>query len=461
MGAIDKVFKAYDIRGLYGSEVDEDLAWKVGHASAQFLRSLLSGYERGQASANRVVVGYDMRPHSKSLVEALIGGVTSSGVACVNIGLCDTPMVYFAVNHLGACGGVQVTASHNPVGYNGFKISGIKARPIGQDTGLREIKHIVSTLRRMPGSAELAECQEVDLWEAYRKHVLKFFKPARKLKVAVDASNGMGGKMVPAIFGACPEVEIIPLNFELGQGFAHPPNPLVEANLQQVKAAIREHQADLGICMDGDADRCMFIDEKAQTVRCDLMTALLARYFLKDNPDSMVVYDLRSSRAVAEEVRDAGGVPKRERVGHSFMKRALSDGHGVFGGELSGHFYFRDNFNCDSGAIAFATACTVISAADKPFSELIAPLNRYSHSGEINFEVEDKAGKMKEIEEKFKDAEIDHLDGVTCQFDDWWCNVRASNTEPLLRLNLEARTDKQMREKIEEIKKILGEPVDH
>ena len=171
--------------------------------------------------------------------------------------------------------------------------------------------------------------------------------------------------------------------------------------------------------------------------------------------------DLRSSRAVAEEIKAAGGQPRRERVGHAFMKKTLADTHGVFGGELSGHFYFRDNFNCDSGAIAFATACTVISAADKPFSELIAPLNRYSHSGEINFEVEDKAGKMKEIEEKFKDAEIDHLDGVTCQFDDWWCNVRASNTEPLLRLNLEARTDKQMREKIEEIKKILGEPVDH
>lgn len=460
MSAIDKVFKAYDIRGLYGEEVDEDLAWKVGHACAQFLRSLLSGYERGQASSNRLVVGRDMRPHSKPLQDALIEGISASGAGCINIGECDTPMIYFAVNHLAACGGIQVTASHNPLEYNGFKISGYRARAVGRDTGLKEIKHIVSTLRRMPRGASLGEVGEMDLWDEYRKHVLKFLRTPRPLKVVVDTSNGMGGKMMPAIFDDT-DIEIIPLNFEYGGKFAHPPNPLVEANLKQTKAAVKRRRADLGICMDGDADRCMFVDEKGRTVGCDLMTALLAKHFLREHPGSTVVYDLRSSRVVPEEIRAAGGVPRRERVGHAYMKKAMADGHGIFGGELSGHFYFRDNYNCDSGAIAFATAISVLSANDEPFSELIAPLRRYSHSGEINFEVEDKQGKMKELAETFSDAEVDWFDGVTCQYEDWWFNVRPSNTEPLLRLSLEAKDETLMNEKLDQLKEMLGEPVDH
>jgi len=462
MADIEKVFKAYDIRGIYGEEIDEDLAWKVGHATAQFLRSLLSGYERGQAASNRLVVGRDMRPHGVPLLEAMIQGITSSGVGCVDIGLCDTPMVYFTVNHLGACGGIQITASHNPMEYNGFKISGTKARPVGQNTGLKEIQHIVSSLRRMPAGASLASsAQQMDLWDEYRRHVLGFLRTPRRLKVVVDASNGMGGKMFPAVFGET-DIEIIPLNFEIGGGFAHPPNPLVEANLQQTRDAVIEHGADMGICLDGDADRCMFVDEKSATVGCDLMTALLARHFLAENPGATVVFDLRSSRVTAEEIRAGGGVPRRERVGHAFMKKAMADGHGVFGGELSGHFYFRDNFNCDSGAIAFATAVSVIAAQDdKPFSKLVEPLRRYSHSGEINFEVEDKAAKMDEIAEAFSDAEIDRLDGVTCRYDNWWCNVRASNTEPLLRLNLEADSEKTMNEKLKVLKGLLGKPVEH
>ena len=460
MALLDKVFKAYDIRGIYGEEITEDLAWKVGHAAAQFLRSLLTGYDRGLAAGNRLVLGRDMRPHSESLAAAVIEGITSSGTGCIDIGMVDTPMVYFAINHLGSCGGIQITASHNPIQYNGFKISGHKARPVGENTGLREIQRIVSTLRRMPVSASLAPLQKTDLWEAYKRHVLRFLKVSRRLKVAVDASNGMGGKMISAVFGDA-SIELIPLNFEIGKGFAHEPNPLVEANLDQLKAAVKKHKADLGICLDGDADRCMFIDENAQTARCDLMTALLARHFLKDNPGAMVVYDLRSSRVVAEEIRAAGGVPRRERVGHAFMKKALADGHGVFGGELSGHFYFRDNYNCDSGAIAFATALTVISAQDRPLSELIAPLKRYSHSGEINFKVEDKEGKMKEVEQAFKDAKIDRLDGMTVEYDDWWCNVRPSNTEPLLRLNLEARDASTMKERLRDVEKLLGKPVQY
>jgi phosphomannomutase len=457
MADIDKVFKAYDVRGIYGDEISEDLAWKIGHASAQFLRSLLSGYERGQSSSNKLVIGRDMRPSSESLADALKEGITSSGVGCIDVGMIDTPMLYFAVNHLQTCGGIMVTASHNPIEYNGFKISSSKAKPVGKTTGLAEIQHIVSTLRRMPAGASLAPTQNVSLWKEYSRHVLQFLKMPRPLTVVVDASNGMGGVMVPKVFSA--DYDIIPLNFQIGKGFAHSPDPLLDSSLDMTKAAVRKHKADLGICLDGDGDRCMFVDEKGQTVACDLMTALMARHFLAESPGAMVVYDLRSSRVVPEEIRAAGGVPRRERVGHAFMKKALADGNGIFGGELSGHFYFRDNYNCDSGAIAFATALTIISSQKKPFSELIAPLRRYSHSKEINFEVDDKQAKMKELAETFSDAEIDWLDGVTVQYADWWLNVRPSNTEPLLRLNIEAADEAMMREKVGRVEEILGKPV--
>ena len=460
MAAIDKVFKAYDVRGIYGEEVNEDLAWKIGHAGAGFLRSLLSGYERGQAAGNRVVVGWDMRPSSESLVKALIEGITSSGAGCTVIGLCDTPMVYFAINHLGSCGGIMVTASHNPIQYNGFKVSGMKGRPIGQDTGLKEIQRICGQIRRMPVGASMSPVEKIDLWAEYRKHVLKFLKPKRTLKVVVDGSNGMGGKMVPAIFDGA-NVEIIPLNFEIGKGFAHPPNPVVEANLAQLKAAVVEHKADMGICTDGDADRCIFIDEKGQSITSDLMLALLCRHFLKDAPGGVVVYDLVSSRVVAEEVRAAGGVPRRERVGHAFIKKAMGDTNAVFAGERSGHFYFKENWNCDSGAIAFATALTVVGSQDKPLSELIAPLRRFAQTGEINFEVKDKQGKMEEVAQTFKDGRVDWTDGVTVDYDDWWCNVRPSNTEPLLRLNLEAKSATLLRDKLKQLETILGTPVNH
>jgi len=457
MANMDKAFKAYDVRGVYGEDIDDDLAWKIGHAAAQFLRSQLSGYDRGQASSNRLVVGCDMRPSSPALVKSLVEGITSSGAGCFDIGLCDTPMVYFAVNHLQTCGGIQVTASHNPVQYNGFKVSGLKAKPVGEATGLREIKHLVSTLRRMPESACLGSVQSVDLWKEYRRHVLKFLQVKRPMKIVADASNGMGGKMLPLIFHEIENLEIVPLNFEIGQGFAHPPDPLKEENLVQLQAAVKEHKADLGICMDGDADRCMFVDETGGIVRCDLMTALLAKHFLAANPGAMVVYDLRSSHAVAEEIKAAGGVPRRERVGHSFMKKALAEGRGVFGGELSGHFYFRDNFNCDSGAIAFATALTMLSDQPATLSELIAPLRRYASSGEINFSVADKDAMLKKLQDTYAKARnIDRLDGVTIEFDDWWFNVRASNTEPLLRLNVEARDRKRLDEKVAELEKMLG-----
>ena len=459
MAKIDEIFKAYDIRGIYPGQIDEEIAWKVGYGTGQFLRTLLSGYDRGQASANRLAVGRDMRPHGEPLTGHLMEGILASGLSCVDLGQVDTPMVYFAINHLGACGGVQVTASHNPMQYNGFKISGQKARPIGVNTGLKEIQHIVSVIRRTRTAVGQAQIQQMDLWDEYRKHVRQFLHLARPLKVVVDASNGMAGAMMPRVFDGS-DLEIIPLNYERGGEFAHPPNPLIDANLRQLQDAVGDTGADMGICFDGDADRCMFVDEKSQIVRCDHVTALLAQHFLSLNPGSTVVYDLRSSRVVAEEIRASGGVPRRERVGHAFMKKSMADSRGVFGGELSGHFYFRDNFNADSGAIVFAVVASVVSAQSRPLSELIAPMKRYVQSGEINFRVEDKQAKMDELAETFSDAAIDTLDGVTIEYDDWWVNVRPSNTEPLLRLNLEARDAKLLAKCLAKVQGMLGEPVD-
>ena len=459
MERLDKIFKAYDIRGVYRQDLDENTAWKVGYASAQFLRTLLSGYDRGQASANRLVIGRDMRPHGEGLTRSLIEGVLAGGLSCANLGQIDTPMIYFAINHLGACGGIQVTASHNPIQYNGFKISGQKARPVGSQTGLKEIQHIVSTMRRTQTHSGAVEAQEVNLWPEYRRHVQGFLHLDRPLKVAIDASNGMAGKMVPLVLEGS-AMEVVPLNFQIGVDFAHDPNPLIEANLRQLQQAVTDNAVDFGVCFDGDADRCMFVDETGRIVRSDHITALLARHFLRLHPGSTVVYDLRSSRVVPEEIRAAGGVTRRERVGHAFMKKALADTHAIFGGELSGHFYFRDNYNADSGAIVLAVVASVVSGQDHPFSELIAPLKRYVQSGEINFKVEDKPARMEELAALFPDGRIDRLDGVTVDFADWWFNVRASNTEPLLRLNVEAANEQQLDDKLKQIEEVLGQPVE-
>jgi phosphomannomutase len=456
-----KIFKAYDIRGLYGEQLDEQAAWKIGHATAQFLRSMVHGYARGLANAQSICVGRDMRSHSPVLAKALIEGMNAAGANVIDIGMIDTPQMYFAINHLGVCGGVQVTASHNPAAYNGFKISGQMARPIGADTGLNDIKHIATallhTLGRPNGSVE-----HCDLTAEYKQHVLKFLEPKnRPLKMVTDASNGMAGKMVPAIFGDLPNVELIGLNLKHDGVFKHDPNPLIAANQKELKQAVRKQKADFGVCFDGDADRLIMVDEKSQTVACDIMTALMVPYFLKKNPGSTVVYDLRSSHVVQEEILKNGGIPRRERVGHAFMKKTLRDSHACFGGELSGHFYYRDNFYADSGMITLVHVLNILGATDSPASELIAPLKRFSSSGEVNFEVEDKAGMMKELARKFSQGQVDDLDGVTVQFKDWWFNVRPSNTEPLLRLNVEAKTPELLEEKFDQLKALLGDPVAH
>jgi len=452
------IFKAYDIRGIYPDQIDEEGAWKIGYATAQFLRSLLRGYERGQANSQSICVGRDMRTHSESLAKALIRGMNTAGANVIDIGMTDTPQMYFAINHLGTCGGVQVTASHNPAKYNGFKISGAGARPVGADTGLNDVEHLAMALLHTKGKTN-GSVEKYDLTAGYKNHVLRFLNPIKKgLRIAIDASNGMAGKVVPAIFGDLP-IEIVELNFEHKGKFKHEPNPLVKKNLKSVKSAVKKNKCDFGACFDGDADRLMMVDEKGRTVGCDLMTALMVPYFLKSSPKSVIVYDLRSSLVVLEEILKNGGTPRRERVGHSFIKKALRDSHAVFGGELSGHFYYRDNYCADSGMITLVHMLNIVGEAGIPVSELIKPLRRYHSSGEINFKVDDKQARMDELARKYSDGQFDSLDGVTIRFKNWWFNCRPSNTEPLLRLNIEARSKEILEDKISEIESMLGEPV--
>jgi phosphomannomutase len=381
-------------------------------------------------------------------------------------------MVYFAINHLDCAGGVQVTASHNPPQYNGFKVSKRRAKPVGEATGLAEIrKHAAMvdlTLKgKRPGKPE-----KRDLWDAYREHVLTFCKTAgRRIRVVIDASNGMAGTMVPKVFGkkgaGIPGLDIVELYFDNSKGeFVHEPNPLVAANLRDLQAKVGAEKADFGICFDGDADRLMVVDEHGKIVGCDHLTAFLAAGFLKkEGKGGAIAYDLRSSKAVEEDILKAGGRPIRGRVGHVFMKAALAEHRALFGGELSGHFYFKGNFNADSGAIAMAVLLTAFAEAGKPMSKVIAPIARYAQSGEINFEVEDKDGALARLKDRYEGrGTIDELDGVTVDCfkkDGWWCNVRKSNTEPLLRLNLEARDEKTMKRMLDEIAPMLGKRVEH
>jgi phosphomannomutase len=449
----EKLFKAYDVRATYPNPLNEEAAWKVGHATGQYL--LRSRQNPGAVTVkmeNTVCVGRDMRPHSPALAKALADGLRSTGLSVIDVGMIDTSFMYFAINHMDCVGGVMVTASHNPINYNGFKISGPKAKPIGSATGLDDIKRIAGTLR-MGHTGRQGDFLEMDLWQAYRAHVLSFLKLGRKIRVAVDASNGMAGKMVPAVFDNVENLEIVPLLFEITGSFVHDPNPLVDSNLDMLKALVKKEQVDLGVCFDGDADRCFFVDERGRTVGCDMVTAVLARDFLSQpgNKGSTIVYDLRSSHVVPEEITAAGGVPKRDRVGHAFMKKTLAETRAVFGGELSGHFYFRDNFYADSGAIAFARLLSVLSHQVGELSTVIAPLQRYSQSGELNFHIEDKDAKIREIAEAYKKGKIDYLDGVTIDLGDFWFNVRKSNTEPLLRLNLEAKTPELRDQKLREL----------
>ena len=463
---LSAIFKAYDVRGVYPDPLGETEAWQIGCASGRFLRQQAAGMSLARPDV--VVVSRDMRPSSPALAAALIDGIRASGMAVIDLGMCDTSIIYFAVNHFGAAGGIQTTASHNPVEYNGFKISGPEARPIGSASGLDTICQIARTLGGPGSIAPAAGVETQDVWEAYRRHILAFHRPApdaRPLKVFIDASNGMAGKLVPRVFDGVEGLTIFPENFAITGSFVHDPDPLVAENMIQTQEGVRRHGADLGACFDGDADRCMLTDENGEIIGCDHLTALLAGHYAADEPGTTIVYDLRSSKVVQETIEARGAHGHRSRVGHVFMKAALRETGGVFGGELSGHFYFRDNYFADSGAIALATMLSVLGATDRPLSEMIAPLRRYPQSGEINFEVGslDAASEvLADLKSAYADADVDELDGVTIDFwpsRGWWFNVRASNTQPLLRLNAEARDRATLDGLLDALRPRLGESV--
>ena len=350
----------------------------------------------------------------------------------------------------------MVTASHNPGDYNGFKLTGAGVKPIGEQTGLVAIKQIAQGIEQV-GGAPKGRLEKFDLTSGYVQHVKRFAENIKPMRIVMDAGNGMSSKWTPSILRDL-GIDVIPLYFERSGRFVHEPNPLRDENVADLREKVIESQARLGVAFDGDADRCVVLDENGERVGGDTLTALLAGEFLDRESGASIIYDLRSSWAVREVIEQHGGVPRRERVGHSFMKAALRKYNAPLGGELSGHFYFRDNFYCDSGIITFVKVLSVLSRTTKPFSEVLEPLRRYATTGEVNFHVEDKDGMIKELARKFADGKVDFLDGVTVEFDNWWFNCRKSNTEPLLRLIVEARDAATLQEKFGKLKAMLGEP---
>lgn len=448
------IFKAYDVRGIYPGELDESTARAIGRA----FRAALTKEDLARGST--VVVGHDMRSHSEPLHASLLEGLVESGLDAIDIGLVTTPMNYFAVGHLEAAGGIQVTASHNPQEYNGFKFSRSNARPVSGDHGIPAIEACVRT-GDFPHADRRGTLEPGDIMPAYREHLLRFLQPYPEtppLKVVVDAANGMGCIYQSLLEEAGLDLDL--LYFELDGTFPnHEANPLKLENLDDLCRRVIEVGADLGISFDGDADRAAFVDDRGRPVGSDLATALIGCELLDRDPGSAIVYDLRSSRAVAELIREHGGQPIRERVGHSFIKATLREHEGVFGGELAGHYYFRDNFFADCALMAVFEVLNLLRKTQKKLSDLVAPVERYAKSPEINFEVEDKAGMIARLEEQFSDGEIDYLDGITIQYPDWWFNVRPSNTEPLLRLVLEASTPEALAQRQAELLDTLGAPV--
>ncbi|MEO8275634.1 MAG: phosphomannomutase/phosphoglucomutase [Thermoanaerobaculia bacterium] len=450
------IFKAYDVRGIYPREIDEIIARKIGRAFLYVLD------EDDLSAGNQVVVSRDMRPSSAPLAKALIEGLTTAGLDVIDIGLATTPMNYFAIGYLKTAGGVQVTASHNPAEYNGLKFSKRDARPVSGDHGIPLLESSVKN-DDLPASTRPGKVTTGDVSAAYAAHVLSFLKRpegARKLKVVVDAANGMA-VVDRAIWDAL-GLDLIPLYFELDGTFPnHEANPLKLENLRDLQAEVLEVGADLGVSCDGDFDRAAFVDEKGEPIGSDLATALIAGVLLSRDPGKHVLFDLRSSRATGEWITEHGGIPVRERVGHSFMKATLREKDGIFGGELAGHYYFRDNYHADCAILAVVEILNLLWSSGQKMSEIVAPLHRYAKSPETNFEVEDKAGKMRELAAAYPGGEIDWLDGVTVQFPDWWFNVRPSNTEPLLRLVVEARTAADLDRRFNELVGRIGHPVDH
>lgn len=445
------VFKAYDVRGLYPEQLHESLAYAIGF----HFQAILDAEDR--ARGGTVVVSRDMRDSSAPLAAALGDGLRTAGLDVVHIGMATTPMNYFAVGHLGASGGIQVTASHNPAGYNGFKFSRRDAIPVSMDSGIGVIERLVRESPAPPADPKGREFHR-DVSGPYRDHVLSFVEQrSPRLRVAVDVANAMATLYRDLLEEL--NIELVPLFFGLDGNFPnHEANPLKEENLRDLQRAVREAGCALGVAFDGDADRAIFVDDAATVVPADLVTALLAGPMLVRFPGSAIVYDIRSSWATRETIEEAGGVPVRERVGHSFMKATMRRLDSPFGGELAGHFYYRANYFADSSLITVIELLNLIRRKGAPLSDLVLPLKRYFATGEVNFHVEDKEAVIRLLEHEFPGGRVNFTDGITMEFDDWWFNVRPSNTEPLLRLVLEAKSLERLEEARSNLFAILGEP---
>jgi phosphomannomutase len=436
MSIAASIFKAYDVRGLYPQELNADVAARIGYALAR------------QLGATSLAVGMDPRPSSPELAAAFTDGAAAAGAAVTDIGAVPTEMLYYAVASGGLDGGAMVTASHNPPQYNGMKLVGEGALPLSGDAGMPELMRRVLALDTLPATTAVAD--RLDLYPAYVDHLLELVDVSsfRPFKVVMDAANGIAGKLAPLLF-ARTALRRIEMYFEVDGSFPnHEPNPLLEENSREIRARVLTEGADLGIAWDGDADRCFFIDEAGEFVPGDFITALLAEALLAKHPGAAILYDLRASRAVPDTISANGGVPLINRVGHAFFKQRMRREPVLFGGEVSGHYYFRDNFNADSGFVPALLIPELMSRKDASLAELLEPLrSRYFISGEINSTVADVVGALARLEARFTDGETTKLDGISVDYPRWHFNVRASNTEPLVRLNLGADSDELMQEK--------------
>jgi phosphomannomutase len=441
-----KVFKAYDVRGRYPSELDEEGAYRIGRAYVE------------QFEPRRIAVGRDMRLSSAALAEAATRGAVEGGADVVDIGLVGTEMLYFAVGELGLDGGIEVTASHNPKDDNGMKIVRRGALPVGGESGLSEIRE--RALAGFADGARAGRIEHADVWQGWTAKVLSFVEPAAigTLKVVVDAANGMAGAMLPPVLARLPSVDAVRCFFEPDGTFPnHEPNPLLPENREFIVARTLEEGADFGVAFDGDADRCFFVDDRGEFVPGDFATALFAESILEKEPGAKIIYDVRASWAVPETIVRAGGVPLVNRVGHAFIKHRMRREGAAFAGEVSGHYYFREFSQADSGVVPFLLMLELVSRKGRRLSEILAPFREhYFLTGELNTPVADVALKLQELKERFgPEGTVSHLDGISIEADGWHMNVRPSNTEALLRLNLEARTRELMERRRDEVLSVI------
>ncbi len=440
------IFKAYDIRGIYGTDIDESDAYAIGRATIEVL------------NLRTIALGRDARMSSPALFDAFASGAQESGANVIDLGLLTTPMVYFASWKLDVDAAVSITASHNPPEYNGLKIALKNALPVGEKSGLFDIRDLALSGKFKDATAKGVR-STYDIREEYLKYFAKFARFGKsRFKIVIDAANAMGTLELP-IFKMFPEnIELVTMYNDLGHPFsAHEANPLKLETLDELRARVAKESADLGIAFDGDADRVGFVDETGAIIPMDHMTGIIAREVLKSHPGATILYDLRSSRAVKEVIKEAGGVAKECKVGHANIKQQMRDENAVFAGELSGHYYFLENSYAEAGSLAALMILSVMGETGQTASELARDLKRYYHSGEINSEVSDKDAVLKKLEQQYAKGTISHLDGIKVDFPDWWFNVRPSNTEPLLRLNLEAATQELMEKKQDEVLTIIRE----